>query len=30
VPASSLGLDIGGTFTDIVVGDHDTGRRWLA
>jgi N-methylhydantoinase A len=28
VPAYSLGIDIGGTFTDIVVYDHDTGRRW--
>ena len=24
----SLGIDIGGTFTDIVVVDHDTGRQW--
>jgi N-methylhydantoinase A len=24
----SLGIDIGGTFTDLVVYDHDTGRRW--
>ena len=24
----SLGIDIGGTFTDLVVYDHDTGTRW--
>jgi N-methylhydantoinase A len=24
----SLGIDIGGTFTDIVAYDHDTGRQW--
>ena len=24
----SLGIDIGGTFTDLVVYDHDAGRRW--
>ena len=24
----SLGIDIGGTFTDLVIHDHDTGRRW--
>jgi N-methylhydantoinase A len=24
----ALGIDIGGTFTDLVVYDHDTGRRW--
>src|SRR5262245_40739149 len=24
----ALGIDIGGTFTDIVVHDHETGRRW--
>jgi N-methylhydantoinase A len=28
VPAYALGIDIGGTFTDIVAYDHDTGRRW--
>jgi N-methylhydantoinase A len=28
VPGYSLGIDIGGTFTDIVVYDHDTGRQW--
>jgi N-methylhydantoinase A len=28
VPACSLGIDIGGTFTDLVVYDHDTGRQW--
>jgi len=27
VPSYSLGIDIGGTFTDIVVHDHDTGRQ---
>ena len=24
----SLGIDIGGTFTDLVVHDHESGRRW--
>ena len=24
----SLGIDIGGTFTDLVVHDHGSGRRW--
>src|SRR5207244_11168261 len=24
----SLGIDIGGTFTDLVVYDHDAGRQW--
>jgi N-methylhydantoinase A len=28
VPHHSLGIDIGGTFTDIVVYDHDSGRQW--
>ena len=28
MPSYSLGIDIGGTFTDIVVYDHDTGRQW--
>ncbi|PYN02677.1 MAG: hypothetical protein DME07_09270 [Candidatus Rokuibacteriota bacterium] len=28
MPNYALGIDIGGTFTDIVVYDHDTGRRW--
>jgi len=28
VPHYSLGIDIGGTFTDLVVYDHDTGRQW--
>lgn len=28
MPSYSLGIDIGGTFTDIVVCDHDTGRQW--
>jgi len=28
VPVYSLGIDIGGTFTDIVAYDHDTGRQW--
>src|SRR5437868_146487 len=28
MPSYSLGLDIGGTFTDVVVYDHDTGRQW--
>ncbi|MEK7388043.1 MAG: hydantoinase/oxoprolinase family protein [candidate division NC10 bacterium] len=28
MPGYSLGIDIGGTFTDIVVYDHDTGRQW--
>ena len=27
MPSYSLGIDIGGTFTDIVVHDHDTGRQ---
>jgi N-methylhydantoinase A len=27
MPSYSLGIDIGGTFTDIVVYDHDTGRQ---
>jgi N-methylhydantoinase A len=27
VPHYSLGIDIGGTFTDLVVYDHDTGRQ---
>jgi len=27
VPSYSLGIDIGGTFTDIVVYDHDAGRQ---
>src|SRR5579864_6261070 len=26
----SLGIDIGGTFTDLVVHDHAAGRRWGA
>jgi N-methylhydantoinase A len=26
----SLGIDIGGTFTDLVIHDHDTGRRWAS
>jgi N-methylhydantoinase A len=26
--ALALGIDIGGTFTDIVVHDHDTGEQW--
>src|SRR5688572_1924505 len=30
LPNYSLGIDIGGTFTDIVVHDHDTGRQWSA
>jgi len=24
----SLGIDIGGTFTDLVIHDHNSGRRW--
>src|SRR5262249_22459053 len=28
VPSYSLGIDIGGTFTDIVVYDGDSGRQW--
>jgi N-methylhydantoinase A len=28
LPHHSLGIDIGGTFTDIVVYDHDSGRQW--
>ena len=28
MPSYSLGIDIGGTFTDIVVYDHDSGRQW--
>ena len=28
MPQYSLGIDIGGTFTDLVVYDHDTGARW--
>ena len=28
MPSYSLGIDIGGTFTDIVIHDHDTGRQW--
>jgi len=28
VPHHSLGIDIGGTFTDIVVYDHDSGGQW--
>jgi len=28
MPGYSLGVDIGGTFTDVVVYDHDTGRQW--
>ena len=28
MPNYSLGIDIGGTFTDIVVHDHDSGRQW--
>ena len=28
MPNYALGIDIGGTFTDIVVYDHDTGRQW--
>jgi N-methylhydantoinase A len=28
MPHHSLGIDIGGTFTDIVVYDHDSGRQW--
>ena len=28
MPHYSLGVDIGGTFTDLVVCDHDSGRRW--
>src|SRR2546426_913784 len=28
MPSYALGIDIGGTFTDIVVYDHDSGRQW--
>ena len=28
MPSYSLGIDIGGTFTDIVIYDHDSGRQW--
>ena len=28
VPQYALGIDIGGTFTDLVVYDHESGRRW--
>src|SRR4029453_12704806 len=28
MPSYSLGIDIGGTFTDLVVYDHETGGRW--
>jgi N-methylhydantoinase A len=28
VPRYSLGIDIGGTFTDLVVHDHETGHAW--
>src|SRR5881409_1879138 len=28
MPSYALGIDIGGTFTDVVVYDHDTGRQW--
>src|SRR3990172_9086895 len=28
MPHHSLGIDIGGTFTDIVVYHHDSGRQW--
>jgi N-methylhydantoinase A len=28
MPHHSLGIDIGGTFTDVVVYDHDSGRQW--
>ncbi|HEY5724361.1 MAG TPA: hydantoinase/oxoprolinase family protein [Methylomirabilota bacterium] len=28
MPHYALGIDIGGTFTDLVVYDHDTGRQW--
>ena len=28
MPHHSLGIDIGGTFTDIVIYDHDSGRQW--
>ncbi len=28
MPQHSLGIDIGGTFTDIMVYDHDSGRQW--
>ena len=28
MPQYALGVDIGGTFTDLVVYDHETGRQW--
>src|SRR5215831_10948214 len=28
MPTYSLGIDIGGTFTDVVVYDHDSGQQW--
>src|SRR5881409_45911 len=28
MPSYALGIDIGGTFSDVVVYDHDTGRQW--
>src|SRR5262245_18074147 len=28
MPSYALGIDIGGTFTDVVVYDHDTGWQW--
>ena len=28
MPQYALGIDIGGTFTDLVVYDHETGRQW--
>jgi N-methylhydantoinase A len=28
MPSYSLGIDIGGTFTDVVVYDHDSGQQW--
>ena len=27
---TSLGIDIGGTFTDLVIHDHGSGKRWGA